>query len=136
MSALKTVFLISIAFLSALCSGCKRTDSLLQDWRPGALYSIANGDGKFGIAKVLVVKPETVHVRVYKQKFTIRPASIDPQSLTLGSIYDKDGFGIGHLPLSQTEFKSWKPIFLTQQSVSQEELDGYEMWKQQSGKSF
>jgi len=77
------------------------------------------------------VEPETVHIRIYKQKFATRPASIDPQSLTLGSIYDTDGFGIGHLPLSRSEFKSWKPIFLSRESLSQEELDGYEMWKQQ-----
>ena len=130
------MFLISIAFLCLLGSACKRTSSLLQEWRPGGLYSIDNGDGKFGIVKILVLEPGTVHVRVYKEKFTERPTSINPESLTLGSINDKDGFGIGHLPLSREEFESWKPLFLTQQSVSQEELDGYQMWKGQSGKTF
>jgi len=100
------------------------------------LYSIDNGDGEFGIVKIIVLEPQAVHVRLYKQKFAIRPVSIDAKSLTLGSIDDKDGFGIGHLPLSRNEFESWEPIFLTQQSVSQEELDGYEMWKQGSGKTF
>jgi hypothetical protein len=88
------------------------------------------------VVKILVLEPEAVHVRIYKQTFLTRPASVDPKSLTLGAIDDKDGFSIGHLPLSRQTFASWDPVFLSQQSVSDEELEGYKMWKDASGKTF
>jgi hypothetical protein len=51
----------------------------------------------------------------------------------LGTIYDADGFGMGHLPLSRKEFRSWQPVFITRTSLSKEELEGYEIGKQLGG---
>jgi len=128
--------LASVIVLALLILACNGKNSASQDWQPGALYSTSDGDGKFGVVKILVLERDAVHVRVYKQKFPSRPASVDPRSLTLAGINDKDGFGIGHLPVSRATFASWEPVFLSQQSVSSEELDGYKMWKEGSGKTF
>jgi len=76
----------------------------------------------FSIAKVLKLEPEIVHVRIYKQHFQQRPRSIDPAALTLGTIHDKDGFGMGHLPLRVTTFLSNDPRFLTHAEVTAQEL--------------
>jgi hypothetical protein len=46
---------------------------------------------------------------IYKEKFAIRPISVEMHALTLGSIDDPDGFGVGHLPLSCATFGSWLP---------------------------
>ncbi len=108
----------------------------MEEWHPGGLYSIANGNGKFGVVKILVLEANAVHVRIYKQTFRSRPTSVDPKSLTLGGINDKDGFSIGHMPLSKETFASWQPVFLSQQSVSENELEGYKMWKDAPGKTF
>ena len=97
----------------------------------GGYYSIAFGEG-FGIAKILKLKPDKVHVRIYKQRFSPRPRSIDLHSLTLGTIHDKDGFGMGHLPLLLATFQQWEPAFLTYSEVKPEELEGYEVWKSSS----
>jgi hypothetical protein len=98
----------------------------------GAYYSIIDGDD-FSIAKVLKLEPEIVHVRIYKQHFSQRPRSIDPGALTLGSIHDKDGFGMGHLPLRLATFMESDPIFLTHSELKPEELAGYNLWKESAG---
>jgi hypothetical protein len=117
-------------------SGCNRIHSNMDQWRVGGLYSTEDGKGQFGVVKVLVLEPDAVHVRIYQQTFSSRPTSIDPASLTLGKFDDKRGFSIGHLPLSRTTFASWKPVFVSQQSVSEEELEGYKMWKEAKGGLF
>ena len=98
----------------------------------GAYYSIIDGE-TFSVAKVLKLEPEIVHVRIYKQHFPQRPRSIDPAALTLGTIHDKDGFGIGHLPLRLATFMESDPIFLTHIDVKTEELEGYNPWKESAG---
>jgi hypothetical protein len=98
----------------------------------GAYYSIVDGD-VFSIAKVLKLEAEIVHVRIYKQHFSQRPRSIDPAALTLGTIHDKDGFGMGHLPLRLATFMESDPIFLTHTEVTSQELEGYNVWKESAG---
>src|SRR5215467_9329056 len=95
----------------------------------GGYYSIADGE-TFSIAKVLKLEEDIVHVRIYKQHFPQRPRSIDISLLTLGSIHDKDGFGMGHLPLRLLSFKRREPVFLTYSEVKPAELEGYELWKE------
>src|SRR4029077_789923 len=95
----------------------------------GGYYSIVDGD-VFSVAKVLKLEADKVHVRIYKQHFPQRPRSIDPSALTLGTIHDKDGFGMGHLPLPLCPFLERDPSFLTYAEVQTPELDGYNMWKE------
>lgn len=98
----------------------------------GGYYSIIDGE-RFGIAKVLRIDPEIVHVRIYKEHFPRRPRSIDPGQLTLGTILDEDGFGISHLPLRLETFLHREPLFVTHSDVSASELGGYEAWKAAEG---
>ena len=102
----------------------------------GGIYSIDNGDGKFGVVKILKLEPGIVHVRVYKNKFASRPTSVNLDELSLGRVKDKDGFGMGHLPISEKDFKGWKAVLLTQSEVKGDELDGYKMWKEAGGGVF
>jgi hypothetical protein len=95
----------------------------------GAYYSILDGDA-FSIARVLKLDPEIVHARIYKQHFPQRPRSIDPGTLTLGTIHDQDGFGMGHLPLRRSAFMEREPVFITYTEVKAEELEGYNFWKE------
>src|SRR5882757_252286 len=77
--------------------------------KAGAICSVDNGDGKFGVVKILVIDDKIAHIRIYKNKYNQRPVSIDTASLGLGSIYDTDGFGIGHTPLDRKAFNDWNP---------------------------
>jgi|SRR5208282_3465015 len=107
-----------------------------DEWRAGALYSTEDEKGQFGVVKVLVVDADAVHIRVYQQKFPSRPSSVDPGTLTLGKLGDKDGFSAGHLPLSPRTFAKWMPVFLRQQSVEDTELEGYKLWEEANGGIF
>lgn len=98
----------------------------------GGYYSIIDGE-RFGVAKVLKIDPEIVHVRIYKEHFPRRPRSIDPAQLTLGTVHDPDGFGMGHLPLRTETFEDREPLFITHTPVTAKELEGYEMWKEAEG---
>jgi hypothetical protein len=81
----------------------------------------------------LVVEPDIVHVRLYKQKFAHRLREVDPSALSLGTIHDADGFGIGHMPLSRRQFEGWAPVLVRKEVVNESELDGYHEWQQANG---
>jgi hypothetical protein len=105
-------------------------------WEIGGLYSVRDSEREFRVAKVLAIDPGVVSIRMYKQTFDERPSNIDPAKLSLGSINDADGFGIGHLPLDAPTFSSWEPQFLLRTSLTDEELEGYRMWKESGGGAF
>lgn len=112
--------------------GCSQAPSLKQ----GALYTVDDGEGFFRVAKVLVLDEHGVHVRLYKNKWKERPATVDVSILSLGGVDDPDGFGMGHLPLSKNAFAEWRPVLVQDGTVAKDELDGYEMWKEGGGGYF
>ena len=85
------------------------------------------------MAKVLAVEDKGVHIRLYKNRFKSRPDKVEFSSLTLGTVHDADGFGMGHLPLTHRAFRAWQPVFLAESSVAEGELDGYRAWKDATG---
>jgi hypothetical protein len=99
----------------------------------GDICSIESGSGGFCIVKILTLEPGTVHIRLYKEKFASRPDLIDVTDLSLGTVHDEDGFGIGHLPLSARNFAQWEPMIIGHEEVSPEELEGYNYWKESGG---
>ncbi|CAF1056864.1 unnamed protein product [Adineta ricciae] len=99
---------------------------MLQD---GDICTVENGDGKFSVVKILVMNDEKVHVRLYAHTYDQRPADITSDMLTVSSIAEKsDDFGVGHLPLSQEGFDSWKPIAVKHEEVTRDDLSGYFVW--------
>lgn len=104
----------------------------LSELFEGGYYSIADGDD-FCIAKILKLEDDMVHVRIYKQHFPQRPRSIDINALTLGTINDEDGFGMGHVPLRLATFQESAPSFVTYSAIKPEELEGYNIWKGADG---
>ena len=104
--------------------------------RAGDVCSVRSGDGKFGIVKILVYESTVVHIRIYKQKFDWRPPQVDTTMLSVGTIHDKDGYGIGHIPLSVGEFGLWEPVIIKNELVTEEELEGYKYWYDNKGGVF
>ena len=100
---------------------------------PGDICSVRSEGELFGVIKVLAVADGVVHVRLYREKFPERPKLIASTSLTLGSISDSGGFGMGHLPLSGPTFDSWVPVPFQNEPVTEDELAGYRMWQEDSG---
>ncbi len=129
-----TIFLIMI--LIATASMSLRCAARNAELKVGGLYSVDDGDGVFRVVKILVLDSSAVHIRMYANEFSTRPETVDPSSLTLGSMDDENGFGIGHLPLSREQFVKEQPVFLSQTPVTEEELEGYQMWKDGGGGVF
>jgi hypothetical protein len=96
--------------------------------------SVQTGDGSYSIVKILVREVGAIHVRIYKEKFGWRPERVDTETLSLGTVHDEDGVGIGHLPLAEEVFGSWDPVVIGREAVSDEEREGYLMRKEGSGK--
>lgn len=78
--------------------------------------------------KVLVVDDFAVHLRSYANRFDEFPIDIEPDVLSLGSISDEGGFGIGHFPLAKEGFWNDNPVFLKVTPVTDDELEGYRMY--------
>ena len=113
--------------------GCEMEPQSLKN---GGLYAVEDGGGKFAIVKLLVVEKEGVHVRLYKNKFESRPTTVDPATLSLGSVKDPNGGGIGHLPITHGNFRAWQPSLIGDTVVTEEELEGYRMWRDGKGGYF
>ena len=126
-------WLVSVLVAISLASCTQTKENAMQ---AGGLYSIDDGEGSFKIAKILAISDDTVHIRLYKNAWKERPSSVVPPELSLGTINDDDGFGIGHLPLSLEAFKDWSPALLQVVEVTEEELEGYRMWQDANGGTF
>lgn len=133
---LTLLILISVS-LPFLLMGCAARKSELK---VGGLYSVDDGEGSFRVIKILVLGDSAVHVAIYANKFPTRPTTIDPSALTFGSIDDEniedEGIGMMHLPLAREAFERDRPVFLSRTSVTEEELEGYNIWKETGGKVF
>jgi hypothetical protein len=105
-------------------------DQTLKTIKAGSICTVENGNGKFGIIKVLVIDGEQIHVKLYKNTYDLRPSQIDLSTLNCGSVLDADEeIGVGHAPLSREGFDNWKPIVIDYEEVTSDNLEGYEIWK-------
>jgi len=122
---------LSIYYLIVLILSMTLSCSNQPKIRAGSICTVENGDGKFGIVKILVIDDEIIHVKIYKNQFDKRPSKIDIKTLSVGTLNDKDGFGVGHAPLEKKGFYNWKPIEVGFETVTKDDLIGYEIWKDQ-----
>jgi hypothetical protein len=88
------------------------------------LYSIEDGDGSYATAKVLALEPAVVHLRVYKERFTIWVRDDTPASLILSSLRDSEGAEISHPLVAPSAFLATRPVFIRQTAVETDELQG------------
>lgn len=130
------ILLCSICFLS--CSNPTHSDDQItptennkdQNYQEGSICVIDNGDGSYGVVKVLVIEEEGVHVKIFANSFKTQPSQINLDSLHMGSI-ESGEFGIGHVPLATEGFDNWHPETVGYEKVSESELEGYYFWKNQ-----
>ena len=104
----------------------------VQNFGPGDVCSIKSED-RFSVAKILSKRGDVIHLRIYKENFAIRPESIEMRALSLGSINDPDGFGVGHIPLACATFGSWLPAKFRSDPVTDDELIWVTDWERSGG---
>ncbi|HEY6160283.1 MAG TPA: hypothetical protein VI112_03645 [Bacteroidia bacterium] len=120
----KHLLFLPCLLLLIACSGSK--------YKAGDIYSVDTGEEKFRVVKVLVVEPPYIHVRMYQDRFDKRPGKIDTKELTIGDQASEGGPGVGSIPLPLDNFKEWEPELITNEKVTDEELQGYKVWKENS----
>lgn len=131
MKQLQPIIILAILCLLYGCSS-SHSENEKNDSSPeivvGGLYYSQNNEGTFSVMKVLAVDDMSVHIRSYANKFTAKPADVDPAVLTLGGLNDPAGIGIGHFPIAKEGFLQDNPVFIKQVPVTDEELEGYRMY--------
>lgn len=91
----------------------------------GGLYYSPSEEDKFKVSKVLAIDDFSFHIRMYANKFDDPPLDVSSEELSLGGVDSPYGFGIGHAPMAKEGFLEEPTFFIRQESVSEEELEGY-----------
>ncbi|PYV85218.1 MAG: hypothetical protein DMG93_02135 [Acidobacteria bacterium] len=76
---------------------------IMPDCRVGGVYSVRDRE-RYRVVKILAQDAKVVHIRVYKNTFFERPTDVDLSTLSLGTVHDPDGFGIGHIQFRELNF--------------------------------
>lgn len=107
-------------------------------WQEGGLYVTEQENGRFVPLKILKLDAHGVHVRVYSNLYPAPPTHIDESTLYMAGMERPDDvpMGMGHLPISTASFSGWEARFVQPSTVSAEELDGYEVWRDAEGGYF
>ncbi len=105
---------------------------LPADLRDGDICFIPSDGGGYSVVKILATDETTIHVRLYKSRFSEVPRFVNAGVLSVGTIHDEH-HGIGHLPLSRATFASWLPTKVQHEPVTEEELEGYRIWQESQG---
>jgi hypothetical protein len=119
-----------MASILTSCSG----DRVIE----GGLYWVENDDRSYSVVKVLKVDPEGVHVRLYSNRFASPPTDVEVSTLYMVGVNRKpeESLGLGHMPIRTKGFLDWRPQFIKQVTVSEEELEGYREWESAKGGYF
>lgn len=96
------------------------TSSCSSTYDPGEIYSIDDLNGKFSVVKVITAKDgQLFDLKFYSNKFDKRPTRITKNEL-IPKINKNGDELIGFVTLHI--FDSWKPIFLMNEEISDNEL--------------
>ena len=104
-------------------------------YRAGQVYCYKTESGKYKVMKILKVGIG-IHIRIYQDAFKMFPKEVSIPKLKLEFSEEKDGFSIGHMPVTYFMFMKYNPIFIKKENVNDEEMEGYKEWKSQNGGYF
>lgn len=104
------------------------------EYMVGAYFSVKSEKLGYKVVKILATDLEGVHIRMFSNHFNERPKSINPEDLFSDSINnDPKALGAYHIPLRYETFaEQWKPEFIAQGNLTDEELNGYKIWKEEN----
>jgi hypothetical protein len=105
----------------------------------GGVYSV-RPDDSYGVAKVLAVHEETVHVRLYANRYPQRPSTVDRSLLNVTTEQSasarraqpeaSESKGTPHLPLARRTFEAWRPILIATVPLEADELEAFRTWQE------
>jgi len=114
------------------------TEIIDSEYKIGSYFSIKSEASGYRIVKILATDLQGVHIRMYSNHFDTRPKTINLKELYSNSIKDDPKtFGSYHIPLRYETFsEKWKPEFVVEGTVSDDDLEGYKIWKEEKGGYF
>lgn len=112
---MKFISIVILGMLLILGCSNKENNGLVT----GGLYISQNKDKTFRVSKILALDDFAVHVRMYSNKFEIKPNTLNSSDLN---------FFIGHAPMAKEGFMLDKPELLKVEKVTEEELEGYHFY--------
>ena len=124
------IILCLAGFYLVGCTPRKPVNPEAEGIQVGGLYTAQDQDGKWRVMKVLAIDDSAIHLRSYANTFDEKPTDLDPSTLTLGSIDDPAGFGIGHFPIAKEGFRIDNPELLQVVPVTDDELAGYRLYQE------
>ena len=92
----------------------------MADMVEGGVYAQKAGFLRWSVFKVLKLDPEVVHLRIYGNRFWRRPTE---------SVLSGLDWSVGHMPISRGTVAVWPVQLIARQSVGEDELEGYNIWK-------
>jgi hypothetical protein len=123
-------FLVAISICALFSSGCRREKTagsqkagLLQT---GALYSLDDGEGGYRAGKIIAVEDDVTFVHLFANRWTKRPALADARKAS-------EPAAIAFTPET---LAGMQPTFLANGSVSEDESQAYDTWKQSKRELF
>ena len=125
-----------MALLLSALAGCSSKTSGLKE---GGIYSFKNENGAYSVMKILKVESAGVHVRIYSNQFDSPPDKVDESALYMAGINHKPNeiIGVADAAMTGPTFETtYKPTFVQQSTVTDQELEGYKKWKAGNGKYF
>ena len=112
----------------------------IESIKPGYFYATPREKGGYNVLKVLKTDAMGVHIRLYSNVYPSLPATLDIETLYLAGLDEQSeqtDLGMGHLPISFDSFMTWQAVPLNQfEPVSEDQLEGYQMWQEAEGGYF
>lgn len=106
-------------------------------FRAGTYFSNAETEFGYRIGKVLISDEWGVHICLFSNHYLRRSEKVKPEELYMDSKEDNPKrFGIIHITLLYTSFKNAEPEFIMNETVTEIELEGYKIWKNEKGCYF
>ncbi len=103
------------------------------DYNVGDLYSFNKENNTYGVLKIIGIDETSegtiISAKIYKNTYSSTPKENTLGDLSVGTIYDKDGYGVGHLPILKGAFEIDILDFIKNEPVQTDELEGYNYWK-------
>lgn len=121
---IKPYFLVFALFFIFGCTG-----NGFNDLKPGDVCSIENDSASFGVMKILAIEDSVFHIKIYRNKYPQRPEQTEISELTIEPDTANLNFGIPHLALTKNSFSKWKPKFIRNENVTEEEVTFLNIWK-------
>ncbi|MCZ6875475.1 MAG: hypothetical protein O7G88_18445 [bacterium] len=129
MKTVTSVAAIGLAII--VLTGCSRPSA--TDLLVGGIYSVTSGKNEFSVIKIIALKEDIIHIRIYKDTYQDRPETLDPNALTPGPMHDgKAPFSMGSLPFHLSKFLDRKPRFIMQTEVTDDKRNNPTQWQQAS----